>query len=163
MSENETTEATETPTNAKKHPDTKRTAIIVAVIVVFTLFFWLYASKLLGIRAAEREGVQSSAMTLSAAAVPLLDLQSKNMLGDAETLSRMVDQVVESRRFSFVAILDPQGRVIVASDRNVAAGNAYEGFESGKFTERGVDGKYEVIQPIKQGSAVYGAVVLRQP
>ncbi len=146
---------------AKAHP--QRTVFIVAVILVFAIFFWLYASKLMGVRAAERDGLKDSAMALSAAALPLLDLRSKGILGDGETLQRVVDEIAESNRFSFVALLDNNGKVVVASDRSITSGSNYPDYESGKFAERGVDGKYEVIQPIRQGTATYGAVVLRQP
>ena len=161
MSGPETSSEPTVEPKAKAHP--QRTVFIVAVIVVFAIFFWLYASKLMGVRAAERDGLKDSAVALSATALPLLDLRSKNLLGDGETLQRVVDEIAESKRFSFVALLDNNGKVVVASDRSVTAGSNYPDYESGKFAERGVDGKYEVIQPIRQGTATYGAVVLRQP
>jgi hypothetical protein len=155
--------STENVVTPPRAANPRRTAFIVAVVVVFAIFFWLYASKLLGIRAAEREGLKNSAVALSAATLPLLDLRSKNLLGDAETLQRVVDETAETKRFSFVALLDNNGKVLVSSDRSVTAGSAYPDYESGKFVERGVDGKYEVIQPVRQGTATYGAVVLRLP
>lgn len=155
--------STEPTVEPKKTAHPQRTAFIVAVAVIFAIFFWLYASKLMGVRAAERDGLKNSAVALSAAALPLLDLRSKNLLGDAATLQRVVDEIAKSNRYSFVALLDNNGKVVVASDRSVTAGSNYPDYESGKFAERGVEGKYEVIQPIRQGTATYGAVVLRMP
>ena len=154
---------TETQPQPRRAADHRRTAIIVAILLIFAIFFWLYASKIMSVRSAEREGVRNAALTFAASSLPLIDLQSKNLLGDSETLQRVVDAVAESHRFSFAAILDNQGKVLAASDRSVTAGSAYPDFKTGEFVERGTDGKYEVIQPIEQGTAAYGAVVLRQP
>jgi hypothetical protein len=155
--------STEATTPPKKAADPRRTMMIVVAVLVFAIFFWLYASKLMGVSAAKREGMRGGGVALAAASLPLLDLKSKNLLGDAETLQRVVDQVVESQRYSFAAILDNNGKVVAASDRNVTAGSDYPDFVAGEFVERGVDGKYEIIQPIRQNTASYGAVVLREP
>lgn len=156
-------ETTESQTQPTKAANPKRTTIIIAVILVLAIFFWLYASKLFAVNGAQREGVRAGAVALAAATVPLIDLRSKDLLGDDATLQRVVDEIAESNRFSFVAILDTQGRVLAASDRNTSTGAAYPDFKSGQVVERGVDGKYEVIQPIRQDTVVYGAVVLRFP
>lgn len=157
MSENETVE---TKAPAKEH-NPKRTAVLVGIAVALAIVLWLVGSKYLAVGAAERQGVIASASALSVASMPLLDLRSKNLLGDAETLQRVVDEVVSSQNFSFAAVLDAQGRVVAASDRNVSSGTAYQGFESGEVVQRSADGKFEVIYPIRQNDVVYGAVVLR--
>jgi hypothetical protein len=161
MSDPETSTEPTAPPTSTANP--KRTAMIVVVVLIFAIFFWLFASKLMAVRSAEREGLKSSAVTLASAALPLLDLRSKERLGDVDTLQRMVDQIVESHRFSFAALLDNNGRVVAASDRSVTVGSAYPDFKADEFVERGVEGKYEVIQPIRQNNAAYGAVVLREP
>src|SRR5688572_14557357 len=131
----------ETDSETQSQPQPKRAsphrkAILVAAILVFAIFFWLYASKLLGVKAAEREGIQSSAGALAAASLPLLDLRSKNLLGDDATLQRVVDEIAKSHGFSFAAILDNTGQVLAASDRSTATGSAYPEFKSGEFVER---------------------------
>ena len=140
----------------------KRLWLILAVLVLL-LFAWLLISRAMSIAAAEREGVDRAAMAFASAALPLLDLKSKNTLGDEATLQRVVDSIVSGKGFSFAGILSAQGRVVAASDRNVAVDSAYPDFRSGSIERVTRDGKHEVIYPVRQNGVVYGAVVLRAP
>jgi len=158
-----TEEPTTEPATPTKETDPKRTAIIVVAIVIVAAFAWALGSKYFAVAAAERAGVMQSAAAISSAVVPLLDMNSKNQLGDAEALQRVVDDVVSSDRFTFAALLDSSGRVIVSSDRSNAAGSGYDGFAPNKVVERNPDGAFEVIYPVKHEAVTYGAIVLRGP
>src|SRR5688572_18402543 len=110
---------TEEPTEAQPQPrkptDYKRLAILVAAIAILAAFAWALGSKFVEVRAAREQGVVHSARAFSSAALPLLDLKSKGILGDQGTLQRVVDDIVRDKKFSFAAILDSQGRVLAAS------------------------------------------------
>jgi uncharacterized membrane protein affecting hemolysin expression len=158
MSEQENVSSPEQPTANNRWR--KWAVIAIAIILLFALAI---GSRYLAVAAAEREGVNRAASPFAAAVLPLLDLRSKNILGDHSTLQRVVDTVVRDKGFSFAAILDPEGRVIAASDRNVGVGNKYGDFKAGEAVEHREAGRHEIIGPIKQNGVVYGAVVLRAP
>jgi len=150
-------------TDSVKRTDPKRTAIIVLAIVVVAAFAWALGSKYLAVAAAQRDGVMQSAAAVSTSLVPLLEMNSKGQLPDAGALQRIVDDVVGSKRFSYAAILDSSGRVIVASNRNTSPSSQYPDFKANEVVERSQGGAYEVIYPVKQGTTAYGAVALRAP
>lgn len=155
------TEQTPAPQPAKG--DFKRTAKMVVAIIIVAAFAWAFGSKFFAVRAAERAGIIDGAAALASAAAPLLDMNSKGALADAETLQRVVDDAVASKRFRFAAILDSSGRVLAASDRSVGKSTNYKGFKPNEMVEGSQNGAFEVIYPVKHGSVTYGAVVLRAP
>jgi hypothetical protein len=160
MSEENTPTEVQQPT---KPVDQKRKAILIGVVLLLAVFAWLLVSRFLAVRDAQHEGAKSAASAMAAATLPLLDLKSKNLLGDNDTLQRVVDGIVANKAFSFAAILNTAGKVLASSDRNSGVGSDYPDFESGEVVETSRDGRYEVISPISQGTVVYGAVVLRLP
>ena len=159
----ETPTSGDQPTIERKPRDLKQTTLLVVIVLVLVTIAWLLLSKAFAVRIAQEDGLKGAALSMAATSLPLLDLHSKNRLGDEETLQRVVDGIVQSRRFSFAAILDAQGRVVAASDRNTAKGRPYPDFKSGEVVELSRSGSFEVIQPIEQSNVVYGAVVLRRP
>lgn len=151
------------PEAPAKQADPKRTAVIVVVIVVVAAFAWALGSKYFAVAAAEKQGVMQSAAATSSALAPLLDMNSKDQLSDGTALQRVVDDIVGSKRFTFAAVLDSSGRVIVSSDRNTSLGSEYPGFKVNEVVEGDRDGGFEVIYPVKHETVTYGAIVLRGP
>jgi len=151
------------PKAPAKQADPRRTAIIVVIIVIVAGFAWTLGSKYFALAAAEREGVLQSAGALSSALAPLLDMNGKDQLSDDTALQRVVDEIVGSKRFTFAAILDSSGRVLVSSDRNTSLSSEYPNFKVNEVVERSQGGAFEVIYPVKHDTVTYGAVVLRGP
>ncbi|MDQ2986318.1 MAG: hypothetical protein M3R13_06300 [Armatimonadota bacterium] len=158
-----TEEPTEVHPQPRKPTDYKRVALISAAVLILAAFAWALASKFLEVRSARHEGVLNSARAFSSATLPLLDLRSKGILGDEGTMQRVVDDIVSDKKFSFAAILDSQGRVLAASDRNVSVGTGFPDYKQGQVIASDTSGLFQVVHPVAQDDVVYGAVVLRSP
>ncbi|HET6644075.1 MAG TPA: PDC sensor domain-containing protein [Fimbriimonadales bacterium] len=155
-------EQTPEQTEARREPtDWGKKGLQILAILLAALALYLGASGYFGIAGARKDAALKSAAAFSTALVPLLDMRSKGQLADADTLQRVVDDMVSSTEFSFCAITDNQGRIMAASDRNLQRGSKYADIDPAQQSESKKNGEWEIVRPVVSGGVNYGVAVLR--